>query len=489
MPLATKAEAGQRGSLRILWVMRSPVFVRNFEAVLIELARRGHSVHIAFEGDKVGQNAEQRSLIAALVTAHPQLTVGSAPLPSVPRSVWSARMRGIADYLRFLEPQYAEAEALRARARRTALSGLGALEPLLRRSPGARRRLAHAAAELARLRRAPAHLVRHLRAQRPDVLLVSPLTHFGSPQPEYVRAARELSIPSALVLFSWDNLTSKSLMHEVPDRVLVWNETQAAEAVEHHAVPRDRIEVTGAATYDHWFGWRPSGDRRGFLSELGLDPDRPSILYLCSSGFIVAEEPAWVAEWLDALRDAAGPIAHANVIVRPHPLNTEVWRSDPLGTRPGVRVFPAAGEDPKHARSRRSYFDSMHHARLVVAINTTAIVESAIVGRRSYTLRTERFAGTQEGTLHFHQLPERNGGPLRVADSMSEHLAQLGEGLEEDPDDAERLRGFVRRFVRPLGLERAVAPIVADRIEHLAGRAGATAGVGRPSRSARRATR
>jgi hypothetical protein len=257
-------------------------------------------------------------------------------------------------------------------------------------------------------------------------------------------------------------------MHEVPDRVIVWNAEQAREAVEHHGVAPARIDVTGAAAYDHWFAWRPSSDRGRFLAELGLDPAQPCILYLCSSGFIAADEPAWVAEWIDALRATPGPLAQVNVIVRPHPLNAAGWRGEPLGARPGVRVFPALGEDPRSAAARRSYFDSIHHAALVVGINTTALVESAIVGRRSFTVRTARFAQTQDGTLHFHQLREAGGGPLRVADSMAEHLAQLGEGLAAGGADREQLRAFVGRFVRPRGLDVAVAPLVADRIEALA---------------------
>jgi hypothetical protein len=447
--------------------MRSPVFVRNFEAVLVELARRGHAVHVAFEGNKEGQDAQQRRLIAELVDTHPQITVGRAPLPARARAVLSSRLRGIADYLRYLEPEFADADALRARARRAALWGIGAFEAPLRRSPSARRALARGGQAVAPLGPAPRRVTRYLRARHADVLLVSPLTHFGSPQPEYLRAARRLGLPSALVLFSWDNLTTKSLMHEVPDRVLVWNEQQAREAVEHHGVAPARIEVTGAASYDHWFRWRPSCDRRRFLSELGLDPGRPCLLYLCSSGFIAPDEPAWIAEWLDALRGAPHPLAEVNVIVRPHPLNSGGWHGEPLGGRPGVRVFPSGGEDPTHEAARRSYFDSIHHAELVVGINTTAIVESAILGRRSYTLWTERFTATQEGTLHFHQLLERNGGPLRVAGSMAEHLGQLSEGLSGRAGDAEQLRGFVHRFVRPLGLDRGVAPVIGDRIEAL----------------------
>ncbi|HUR86529.1 MAG TPA: hypothetical protein VMY78_14400 [Solirubrobacteraceae bacterium] len=447
--------------------MRSPVFVRNFEAVLRELARRGHSVHVAFEGDKEGQDG-QHGLIAELVREHPALTVGQAPAAPRVRAAAAGRLRGTADYLRYLGPRYARAGALRARARRHALPGTAALAPLLRRAPRVRRAVAAAASALARLGPPPRRLQRFLRARGTGVLLLSPLTHFGSPQPDYVRAARRLGIGSALVLFSWDNLTNKGLMHEVPDRVLVWNDLQAREAVEHHGVAPGRVEVTGAPAYDHWFAWGPSRDRGSFLAELGLDPAQPTILYLCSSGFIAAEEPAWVARWLDALRAQGGALSRANVVVRPHPLNAGGWRSQPLGDRAGVVVFPALGEDPTSEAARRSYYDSIHHAALVVGINTTALVESAIIGRRSFTLRSAQFAQTQDGTLHFHQLREDQGGPLRVADSMAEHLAQLADGLRRAPEERGQLQRFVASFVRPRGVEAAVAPIVADRIEALA---------------------
>jgi hypothetical protein len=105
---------------RILWIMRSPVFVRNFEAVLRELARRGHSVHVAFEGDKSGQ-PEQHSLIADIASGHETITVGTTPVPRGPQAVLRSRLRSTVDYLRYLEPEYADAHALRARARRQGL--------------------------------------------------------------------------------------------------------------------------------------------------------------------------------------------------------------------------------------------------------------------------------------------------------------------------------------------------------------------------------
>src|SRR5207302_9321962 len=97
-----------------------------------------------------------------------------------------------------------------------------------------------------------------LARERPDVLLVTPLIGFSSTQTELVRAAKRLGIPCGYPVASWDDPTNKGVLRDIPDLVLVWNDLQRSEAVELHRVPTERVCVTGAWPYDHWFGWRPS---------------------------------------------------------------------------------------------------------------------------------------------------------------------------------------------------------------------------------------
>ena len=95
--------------------------------------------------------------------------------------------------------------------------------------------------------------------QRPDAVVITPLIGVvGSSQPDYLRAARRAGIPTAVAVWSWDHLTSKALIRDLPDRVIVWNQTQRDEAMRLHGVPADRIAVTGAQCFDHWFERRPS---------------------------------------------------------------------------------------------------------------------------------------------------------------------------------------------------------------------------------------
>jgi hypothetical protein len=115
-----------------------------------------------------------------------------------------------------------------------------------------------------------------------------------------------------------------------------------------------------------------------------------------------------------------------------------------------------------------SLYDSLFHCDAVVGLNTSAMIEAGILGKSVFTIETQEFAGGQEQTLHFHYLLARNGGLVEVARDIDEHLAQLAAALADPAPGAARSRQFAERFVRPRGLDRPVAPIMADEIERIA---------------------
>jgi hypothetical protein len=241
------------------------------------------------------------------------------------------------------------------------------------------------------------------------------------------------------------------------------------------------VVATGAPLFDQWFAREPSTGPEDFRRRLNFPADRPLVLYACSYDFIAPREPAFVARWLDALR--AHPderLRGASVLIRPHPRSAVRWEESPLSADPGVTVWPPAGALPTDEDSKASYFDSLFHSAAVVGINTSAFVESAIVGRSVFTVLDSEFADTQEGTLHFHHLLRANGGPLTVAHSLAEHLDQLaGELARQVPD--EQARRFVHHFVRPAGVERPALSVMVEALERQM-HAPAPAAVARPLR-------
>ncbi len=127
-----------------------------------------------------------------------------------------------------------------------------------------------------------------------------------------------------------------------------------------------------------------------------------------------------------------------------------------------------SGGNRRRCKRIRRCYHSLHYATAVVGLNTSAMIEAAIVGKSIYTIRTSEFAGGQEQTLHFHYLLAENGGPVQVADTLAQHVEQLAGGLLDSQTGACRSRQFVESFVRPRGIDRPVAPIVADEIERVA---------------------
>ena len=456
--------------LRVLFFMRHPLLnYRNFESTLRLLAERGHDVHVAY--DIMGDEGDTEP-IARLAAELPGVTYGPGPRRSKrdPQMRLEQTLGLAADYLRYFEPEYADAPKLRERyeARVVPIVRRATSTPLLGTRRGLRwlRRALLWAGRSLPIR---PEVEAFLREQAPDVVLLTPLVRLGSPQGGYIRAAKALGLRTGLLVHSWDNLTNKGLIRDMPDFVAVWNDLQRDEAVELHGAPRERVLVTGAPTYDQWFDWRPSRDREAFGAEVGLPAERPYMLYLCSSSFIAPHEAGYVERWVRGLREAGDPrLREVGVLVRPHWKNVEDWLEVDFSGLGNVVVWPRLGANPLDVQSRSDFFDSMHHSAAIVGVNTSALIESAIVGRAVHTYLAPEFHDTQEGVPHFHHLARPDGGVLRVSESPEEHLEQLSEALAGDDPHAEVRRRFIGSFVRPLGLETPATPALVDAVEDAA---------------------
>jgi hypothetical protein len=448
--------------MRVLFVMRHSGFVRNWENVVRLLAERGDEVHFGFEVLRPDAPAAE-----ALAEEYPNVTYDYVPLRN---DVWWPFLTGVRksiDYLRYLRPEYRDANKLRARGADVAPAGFRALLRLpVFRSERARARLRRLLLALEDAVPDLPEFEEIVRAHGADVVMTTPLVH-GHVQTEYMRAAQRLGLPAVHAVNSWDNLTNKDLLHVVPDRQYVWNAFQRDEAIRYHDVPVDRIAVVGAHTFDHWFHWGPSSTREEFCRRVGLDPSRPYLLYVGSSKFIVPDERPLVERWSAALRSSGrAPLETVGVLVRPHPSAGERWPRKPPSLAENMVVWPPSGADPRDPRSKADYFDSLYWSAGVVGVNTTALVEAAIVGKRTYTVTLPELADTQQGTLHFHYLMRENGGPLTVAGSLEEHLDDLARALEE-PEPEGWNRPFLESFVRPHGLERDAAPLLVEDLGEL----------------------
>jgi hypothetical protein len=475
--------------MKVLFSIRLERNARLFESLLDELATRGHDVEVVLEdapglaGEPLAQEQEAAgtAVLTALAERHPNLGFGVSPRrqEGTLRSRLARGLRTTLTYFFYLGDPFDGAPQLRARARRKAP---GIVRRLTRGGPLAfrfgRRLLAAVLRPLERRIPPQPAVVDYLRERSPDLLLVSPLiVGQTASQLDYVRAARRLGIPSVFLVASWDNLTTKSPIFDPPDRVVVWNDAQRREAEELHGVPGDRVLVAGAHSFDHWFAWKPSTTREQFCKKVGLDPERPYLLYMCSSPLVAGpKEAAFVESWLQRIRAREDTLRAAQVLVRPHP-NFKIakqWASANGRLGEGVVVWPVpsgnASISPRAlAASRADFYDSVYHSAAVVGVNTSALIEAAIMDRSVYAVRDDDLREGQQEMLHFSLIAEFAGGLLNIADSYDEHARQLAEALagHREEEQAARRARFLQGFVRPAGLDLPAATVLADALEEL----------------------
>jgi hypothetical protein len=417
---------------------------------------------LVFSGKKI-----EKLKIPEELLAHPRVSVASLPLrrPSnADRSV--ALLRTLADLNRFLSGDVDHGSWARIRAARRLLKELGhpeydsmSYKAANFRLPGdVHARLTMVFRGVEGLVPTPPGLAEAIERLQIDAVVLLTRCSVGGPEPDVIKAARQLGLPSIMLVWSWDNLSSKAMLNEHPDHLIVWNEVQAAEAVRIHGVRQERVLITGAPNFDRFF----REVQKHATSPVDRHAkERATILYLGSSSDVAREEPAIFAKWINALRSSDDPVARdANVIVRPHPAD-RAWLS---WSPPDARVLlaPAGAKIEPETLSQL-----LAKTDVVVALNTTAEIEAAIADRPVLTFRAGREAPGQEGRLHFSYLLEEQGGFVIDADTLEEHLRKLGAVLRGDYDPSP-IQRFVERFVRPAGLTQPVSPLVASAVLELA---------------------
>jgi hypothetical protein len=442
------------------------VAVRFFDEVFRILLERGHEIDVVLSAVKEEDDPE--ALLAEFLdTGHVRWRTTNR-FARDQRLQLVRRVRLAADYLRFLSPQFAHSPWLIERAARRAPRDVRSLVSLPgARSPRARSALYRAFRVLeANIPTSPA-LAALLRDLNPDVVLICPNLMPGSEHTSYVQGARELGIPTAISVPSWDNLVTKQEIRPVPDALLVWNEMQREEAMRMHSIPEDRVLVTGAQCFDRWFDWTPR-DRAGFCRRVGLDPSKPFLLYTCGSLARGPSEATFVREWASRIRASDDPrLATAGILVRPHPHFIREFADVDMSDL-GVSIWSYGDRAtvPLKRDDRSDYYDSLFHSAAVVGINTSAMIEAAILGRPVHSLLVPEFAASQEGVLHFEHV--RN--IAHIAETMDEHLERLREVVINELKLGDAELEFTQRFVRPHGVGQPASPIFVAALEELASR-------------------
>ncbi len=297
-------------------------------------------------------------------------------------------------------------------------------------------------------------VVSDIKNIQPSMVFVTSNLPWEAQELEYLKAAMHLGIPSVVQVASWDNLTTKSTLNVIPDAILLWNNSLKEEAEVLHGFPAEKIVVTGAATFDYIFSFEKKTEKQQFYTKAGLDGDSPYVVYLGSSKSIAGDETAFAREFVREVKERL----NVQVLIRPHPINYKSWENF---HESGAVVWPRQGELPDTQDTKQDFLETLYYCAAVAGVNTSALIETAILNKPCISIKTEQFKVAQSETGHFRHLSK--GQFLEIAQNIDEAIEQIRAVLDGKDQLYEARKAFVENFIRPNGVEIPVGKFVADK--------------------------
>lgn len=132
--------------------------------------------------------------------------------------------------------------------------------------------------------------------------------------------AQCLGIPTVGQLLSWDNITSKGRWLVIPDLFLAWGSIMAEELGRYYGVGGERVMCTGVTHFDTHINGVTRPRIVESLERLGLEGERPYLLFGMSSP-VFAPTEIEVVEHVARLVESDQFGAEMQLVVRPHPQN------------------------------------------------------------------------------------------------------------------------------------------------------------------------
>lgn len=208
-----------------------------------------------------------------------------------------------------------------------------------------------------------------------------------------VEAANELGIPTGVMIRSRDNLVSKIQYLPDADRYFVWSDLIKSYLVRlYPEIPQDRIVITGSPQFDRHLDTAYRLDRETFFARVGLDPNRPLIVYTMATPMLAPHEINITQHLADAAHEGKF-IGGAQLLVRGHPRmfgsNEKLLHKEYAEARSYPPLTEHSYNSPEHESQVVKLIledEPMHLATLAyqdvqVNVNGTMTIDSAVLDK------------------------------------------------------------------------------------------------------------
>ena len=220
-------------------------------------------------------------------------------------------------------------------------------------------------------------LVNALREAKPDLILL-PSSAYQAEDGVIPKIGRKLGIKTFSLVDNWDNLSSKSVILDIPDLIAVWGEQSKKHAINIQGILSDKITLLGAPRFDSYFRFRNVPVESNFPF--------PYVLFV---GTALSFNEARVLQILDReINENSTLYGDLKVVYRPHP-----WRQGRDNIRSlelkNVVVDPQVSENYFSGKSsvefqpELDYYPSLiKNAKFIVGGLTSMLIESLIFYKR-----------------------------------------------------------------------------------------------------------
>jgi hypothetical protein len=463
--------------LPMVWSVRNVLH----GGVLRALAQAGADVHLIVRRSGAGEpgvlNGE-RDLFADAAGVHPMLEAaqrtprGKALLDGILTSAFHRRHHISSHdiYRRWFSRH--EGALLRARGACVEMAGRIAV------APPATRALERAVDRLARRGRDLEPIRRQLQQIDPD-LIWSTVSVSGWEGP-YRMAARDLGLPIATSILSFDNLTSRGPLAR-DHHYLVWGSRMKGQLLRFYPELREsQVTITGTPQFDFHRQPACTWTRARTLDALGVPPPTSAggryFLYGASHAVLTPEEPRLVAQ-LAARMDHRPALAPHTLVVRLHPLDDPARWQAHAAASPRLRISPpfahtsaaADGWTVPSADDHARLTSSLAHADGCLNIASTLSLDAAILDRPVICIDFTREPESPRDMLYAeygaeHYAPLVASGGIRLAHTWNELLDLMEDAVTAPGRDRDRRARMVEHECGPVdgrSAERVARTLIA----------------------------
>ena len=298
------------------------------------------------------------------------------------------------------------------------------------------------------------HVAGLLRDLSPTVLLNTSATSWST-RP-WTRAAALNGTPSASMIISWDNMSTKTLLSEFVDTFLIWSEEMDEDFG--RSLPQLRAKprvVVGSPQFEPICQGRGLLPRAEFFGKYGLDPSKKLILYTTGSKTLFPGESTCLEtlllHWRKNLSD------RANIMIRMHPKDREGRYAALMPKFPEV-PFTLAGanlaDDNDWVPSREDMdllVNQLHHCDLIVNVASTMTLEGFVIDKPSinigFTLNSSVSARypmeDYYRSRHYRDIVESGAAPL--VNNYEELFTAIEDVLDRGKFDVEKQRRVLKQ--------------------------------------------